>query len=158
MSKPDFQLDRIRELIAVMRECGVSELSVELPDAKISLKREALEAESAAAPGLASAPHPQPAAAGAAGGLLAVTAPMVGIFRAGAHGAKLAPGDRVVAGQIIGAIEAMKVSNDIPSPVAGVVREVPAADGAAVEYGQPLLLIEPPGGAGEGVEVEAEAL
>ena len=58
---------------------------------------------------------------------------------------------------MIGAIEAMKVPNSVPSPVAGVVREVLAADGAAVEYGQPLLLIEPQP-AREGVESEAEAI
>jgi biotin carboxyl carrier protein len=70
---------------------------------------------------------------------------------------QLAAGDEVAAGQVIGAIEAMKVANDVPSPVGGVVREVLAVDGAAVEYGQPLVLIEPLGTAG-GAALEAEAL
>ncbi len=47
--------------------------------------------------------------------------------------------------------------NDVLSPVSGVAREVLTADGAAVEYGQPLMLIEPLA-AGEGVEIEAEAI
>jgi biotin carboxyl carrier protein len=156
MPKPNFQIERIRELIAVMRESGVSELSIELPDLKISLKRETLAPESAPTPGFETE-HPERAAAG--GELYPVVAPMVGVFRAAAgNSAKLSPGDAVAAGQVIGAIEAMKVTNDIPSPVAGVVREVLAVDGAAVEYGQPLMLIEPQGGAPEGVEVEAEAI
>jgi len=156
MPKSNFQLERIRELIAVMRESGVSELAIELPDLKISLKREALAPESALTPSFEAEP---PGGARAGGELYPVVAPMVGIFRAATgHSAKLSPGDSVAAGQIIGAIEAMKVTNDIPSPAAGVVREVLAADGAAVEYGQPLMLIEPQGGAPEGVEAEAEAI
>jgi acetyl-CoA carboxylase biotin carboxyl carrier protein len=153
VAKADLELDRIRELIAVMRETGVTELSVELPDLKISLKRDAAEAGA-----LSLAPPVTAAEAAASEGLYAVTAPMVGIFRATAGlDAKVSPGDTVSAGQVIGAIEAMKVPNSVPSPVAGVVREVLAADGAAVEYGQPLLLIEPQP-AREGVESEAEAI
>jgi len=157
MAKPDLQLERIKELVAVMREAGVSELSIELPDLKISLKREASASEGAAP----AAEDREPAAdaePAAAGGLFAVVAPMVGIFRAAsARSPQVSPGDSVSAGQVIGAIEAMKVANDIPSPVAGVVREVVAGDGAAVEYGQPLMLIEP-AAAREGAELEAEAL
>jgi len=167
MPKSDLHLERIRELIAIMDETGVSELSVELPELKISLKREAgaaplpepaaAEAEAAAIPAQGSA------AAGARGGLstptlVPVVAPMVGTFRAAAGGGrKLAPGDAVASGQAVGAIEAMKVPNDVAAPVSGIVREVLAADGAPVEYGQPLMLIEPLA-APEGAEVEAEAL
>lgn len=157
MDKPDLQLERIKELVALMREAGVSELSIELPDFKVSLKREGAASDGpvrsveAGEPAIGAAPA-------SAGGVFTVTAPMVGIFRAAtARSSQVAPGDNVSAGQVIGAIEAMKVANEIPSPLAGVVREVVAADGAAVEYGQPLMLIEPTG-ASEGAELEAEAL
>lgn len=156
MPKANLELERIKELIAVMRESGVSELSVEVPELKISLKREMGLAE---LPELAQVEREPAARAVAAGaGLYPVLAPMVGIFRAApGRGAEVSAGDSVSAGQVIGAIEAMKVANDIPSPVGGVVHEVLAADGAAVEYGQPLMLIEPQA-APEGVEVEAEAI
>jgi len=169
MPKPDLHLERIRELIAIMDETGVSELSVELPELKISLKREvgaaALPEPAAgeAAGGPAAIPTRGSAAASAQGGLsspmlVPVAAPMVGTFRAAAEGGrKLAPGDAVASGQAVGAIEAMKVPNEIAAPVSGIVREVLAADGAPVEYGQPLMLIEPLA-APEGAEVEAEAL
>jgi acetyl-CoA carboxylase biotin carboxyl carrier protein len=160
MDKPELDLERIRELIAVMRESGVSELSVELPQFKVSLRREAGAADlpDAFAPEPIVAANPAAPHAGHAPTLLPVMAPMVGIFRAATEqGRKVAVGDSVAAGQVIGAIEAMKVPNDIPAPVSGIVREVLASDGAPVEYGQPLMLIEPRAGA-EGVEVEAEAL
>ncbi|UCH33271.1 MAG: hypothetical protein JSV65_11890 [Armatimonadota bacterium] len=155
MPKDNFQLERIRELIAIMRESGVTELSVELPDFKISLKREGIGAEEEAP---VFAVEPEPRAAGEAPESFPVVAPMVGIFRAATdHSAKVSPGDTVAVGQVIGAIEVMKVPNDVLSPVGGVAREVLAADGAAVEYGQPLMLIQPLAAA-EGVEIEAEAI
>jgi acetyl-CoA carboxylase biotin carboxyl carrier protein len=160
MDKPELDLERIRELIAVMRESGVSELSVELPEFKVSLRREAGAGDlpDAFGPGLIVAANPAAPHAGHVPTLLPVMAPMVGIFRAATEqGRKVAVGDSVAAGQVIGAIEAMKVPNDIPAPVSGIVREVLASDGAPVEYGQPLMLIEPRAAA-EGVEVEAEAL
>jgi len=158
MPKSNLHLDRIRELIAIMRESGVSELSVELPELKISLKRDAVGGEAFDHSLAEPEPERQPTEAVAGAELFPVVAPMVGVFRAATdHSAKVSPGDTVASGQVIGAIEAMKVPNDVPSPIGGVVREVLVADGAPVEYGQPLLLIEPlaaPGGA----ELEAEAV
>lgn len=155
MGGVDLQLERIRELIALMRETGVSELALEIPDFKLSVKREAAPWDEADVDQPVAAPRERAASAAEP---VAVTAPMVGIFRASTdHSAAVAVGDVVSAGQVLGAIEAMKVLTDIPSPVSGVVREVAAQDGAPVEYGQPLLLIEP-ALAPEGEQVEAEAL
>jgi acetyl-CoA carboxylase biotin carboxyl carrier protein len=162
MAKPNLQLERVRELIAVMRESGVSELAIEFPDFKVSLKRDPVDEEAAGAQ------HPdrsgQPSAAEAPGAsaqgpaLLPVAAALVGTFRAAdEHGQRVAPGDSVSRGQVIGAIEAMRVPNDIVAPAAGVVREVLASDGAPVEYGQLLMLIEPLA-ATEGAGVETESL
>jgi acetyl-CoA carboxylase biotin carboxyl carrier protein len=50
-------------------------------------------------------------------------------------------GDTVAAGQIIGLIEAMKVFNEIPSPVSGTVKRLVAENGAVVGVGDALLLI-----------------
>jgi acetyl-CoA carboxylase biotin carboxyl carrier protein len=157
MATADFQLERIKELIAIMRESGVTELAVELPDFKISLKREGAEGEGVDA---LTAQHQTTAGTGAGESeLLPVVAPMVGMFRAATdHSSKVSAGDLVSAGQVIGAIEVMKVPNDIRSPVTGRAREVLAEDGAAVEYGEALMLIEPASvmaGQGEGLEAEA---
>lgn len=147
-------LKRVEELIDLMRRSGVTQLAVELPDYKISITR---------APG----PHETPApvetpvveaAPGAPAAPLAetesstgvpVVSPVVGIFH---NGGMLDPremlreGDRVHEGQLLAAIEAMKVPNEIRCPADGVVTRVLVEDGAAVEYGETLFLIQPEAG------------
>jgi len=156
MDTADFQLERIKELIAIMRESGVTELAVELPDFKITLKREGSEVEVESPGRHDTAPRP----GAVESELFPILASMVGMFRAATdHSPKVAVGDLVTAGQIIGAVEVMKVPNDIRSPVTGIVREVLAEDGAAVEFGQALMLIEPSlVMADQGEEREAEAI
>jgi acetyl-CoA carboxylase biotin carboxyl carrier protein len=51
-------------------------------------------------------------------------------------------GDSVREGQTLLIIEAMKVMNQIQAPRAGKVVRILVADGAPVEYGQPLLVLE----------------
>ena len=52
-------------------------------------------------------------------------------------------GDRVEAGQTVGTIEVMKTFSEIASPAAGVVARVLVEDGATVEYGQVLMVLDP---------------
>jgi acetyl-CoA carboxylase biotin carboxyl carrier protein len=75
-----------------------------------------------------------------------VRSPMVGTFyRAPVPGA--APfvelGQKVEADATVCIIEVMKLMNSIPAGVRGVVREILVADAQAVEYGQPLVVLEP---------------
>ena len=81
----------------------------------------------------------------AAPNALDVRSTLVGLYRAVARrGAKpLAPGDNVKEGQVVGAVEALNVLNEIESPATGRVSEVLVADGQPVEYGQALMLVEP---------------
>jgi len=75
----------------------------------------------------------------------AVTSPMVGT-------AYLQPepnaptfvsvGDKVAEGDTILIIEAMKTMNHIPAPASGTVKRILVADGDAVEFGAPLMIIE----------------
>ena len=79
-------------------------------------------------------------------GLVAVRAPMLGTFyRAPAPGEPpyVEPGDVVGEDVTIGLIDVMKLFTQIPAGVAGRVVEIVAQDATLVEYGQPLLLIEP---------------
>jgi acetyl-CoA carboxylase biotin carboxyl carrier protein len=74
-----------------------------------------------------------------------VTATLVGIFRVSLkRGAKaaVAEGDQVRLGQIVGAIEALNVMNEVETPVAGRVMEIVVKDGQPVEYGQHLMTID----------------
>lgn len=75
----------------------------------------------------------------------AVTSPMVGTIYMQAEpeaepfisvGAKVAEGDTLLI------VEAMKTMNHIPAPRAGVVQRILVDDGAAVEYGAPLVILE----------------
>jgi len=51
-------------------------------------------------------------------------------------------GDKVKEGQTLLIIEAMKTMNQIPSPVSGTVKRVLVEDGAPVEFGAPMMIVE----------------
>jgi acetyl-CoA carboxylase biotin carboxyl carrier protein len=78
--------------------------------------------------------------------LVEVDSPMVGTFyRAPAPGeaAFVEVGDRVRSGQTVCIIEAMKLMNEIEAEVSGQVMEILVQNGEPVEYGQPLMRINP---------------
>ncbi len=137
--------DLVRTLAALLEETGLTEIEYAMGERRIRVVRGGLAAPAMTvampAPGAAAA-APAAAAAEAPG---TVKAPMVGT-------AYLAPqpeappfiklGDSVREGQTLLIIEAMKVMNQIPAPRAGKVVRILVADGAPVEYGQPLLVLE----------------
>jgi acetyl-CoA carboxylase biotin carboxyl carrier protein len=95
---------------------------------------------SSSASGVASAPAP------VAASVLAVRAPLTGIFYASPGPGSppfVAVGREVVVGQVIGLIEAMKLFNEIKSDQAGRVVRVIAEDGALVKAKQPLIEVVP---------------
>lgn len=74
----------------------------------------------------------------------AVTSPMVGtVYLASEPGAAnfVQVGDKVSEGQTLLIVEAMKTMNQIPSPGAGTVKRILVEDGAAVEFGAPLVIL-----------------
>ncbi|WP_392530336.1 acetyl-CoA carboxylase biotin carboxyl carrier protein [Nostoc sp. C117] len=78
--------------------------------------------------------------------LVEVPSPMVGTFyRAPAPGeaAFVEVGDRIRKGQTVCIIEAMKLMNEIEAEVSGQVMEILLQNGEPVEYGQPLMRINP---------------
>ena len=80
--------------------------------------------------------------------LLEIKSPMVGTFYASPEiGAKpyVAVGDRIIKGQAVCIIEAMKIMNELESEFDGVVREIGVTDSHPVEYGQALFRIDPTG-------------
>jgi acetyl-CoA carboxylase biotin carboxyl carrier protein len=142
-------VDLVRRVGAVLDELRLTEAEVTLGDVRVRVQR-------AAAPPVM--PPPLGAAAGAAvaaepvvlverpGHLVTIEAPMVGTFyRASSPTADpyVREGDLVKEGQIVCIIEAMKLMNEIEAKAAGRVTKVLVENGQAVEYGQPLFLIEP---------------
>ncbi|MFC4536401.1 acetyl-CoA carboxylase biotin carboxyl carrier protein, partial [Sphaerisporangium dianthi] len=99
--------------------------------------------------GPAAAAAPAPDGAADADGAVVVTSPMVGTFYR-AHEPGAAPfvevGDLVEPGQQIGIVEAMKLMNAVQAEHGGRVSEIVAADGAPVQYEEPLLALVPHGG------------
>ncbi|AFY42873.1 acetyl-CoA carboxylase biotin carboxyl carrier protein [Nostoc sp. PCC 7107] len=78
--------------------------------------------------------------------LVEVASPMVGTFyRAPAPGEApfVEVGDRVRKGQTVCIIEAMKLMNEIEAEISGQVMEILLQNGEPVEYGQPLMRINP---------------
>ncbi|MEU5695105.1 biotin/lipoyl-containing protein [Actinosynnema sp. NPDC020468] len=99
-----------------------------------------------AAPVRAAVPVPVPEPSIVDRGGHEVCATTVGVFyHAAEPGAKpfVSVGDEVKAGQQIGIVEAMKLMIPVESDRAGTVLEVLVPDGTAVEYGQPLVSLEP---------------
>jgi acetyl-CoA carboxylase biotin carboxyl carrier protein len=75
----------------------------------------------------------------------AVTSPMVGtVYLQPEPGSKsfVSVGEMVSEGQTLLIVEAMKTMNQIPAPRAGTVKRILVEDGAPVEYGAPLMIIE----------------
>ncbi|MFI7243924.1 acetyl-CoA carboxylase biotin carboxyl carrier protein [Streptomyces qinglanensis] len=102
-------------------------------------------------------PHGDPGAAGGAGEEVLEghreCAPLVGTFYAApSPGAPafVQPGDHVEEGQQLGIIEAMKLMNPLAATRRGRVVEVLVGDGEPVEYGEPLVLIDPDDTAADG--------
>ena len=152
-------LRKLKTLIDLVAESGISELEVTEGDGKVRIVKQPPQVLAApiampqfqAMPAVGAAPAgavaPAAVATEAAPQLPAghvVTSPMVGTFyRAPSPGA--APfvnvGDTVKEGQTVCIIEAMKLLNEIECDKAGVIKEILVENGQAVEYGQPLFVI-----------------
>ena len=156
-------LRKLKTLIELVQESGIAELEVTEGEEKVRITRTVantmqpvmqyaapmMAAMPAAAPmaaPVAAAPAAAaPAAAPAEPEGHAVKSPMVGTFyRSSAPGAKpfVEVGSTVSVGETLCIIEAMKLMNEIESDKAGVVKAVLVESGQAVEYGQPMFVIE----------------
>ena len=148
-------ISQIRDLVKLVEESGVGEITVEENGAKIIVRNPNVAAAPVAvAPAAAAAPAAAPAPAAAHEQAEAkrpaswkpVTAPMVGTFYA-APSPDADPfvkeGDKVNAGDPLCIVEAMKLMNEIPAEEMCVVREVCVSNADPVEYGTVMFYIEP---------------
>jgi oxaloacetate decarboxylase (Na+ extruding) subunit alpha len=143
--------ERIREIVRVVQESGVAEITVEEVGMRVSVRRTD-EGASVALPPVALSDETQavqPAGEPSSDGLVKVEAPMVGTFyRAPEPGAApfVEEGDVVSSGQTLCILEAMKLMNEIKSDIDGIVRTIHVRNAEAVEYGQVLFELEPVSG------------
>jgi acetyl-CoA carboxylase biotin carboxyl carrier protein len=151
-------LRKLKTLIDLVSESNVSELEITEAEGKVRIVKAqpvpvpapapvtyvAAPAPSAAPAAATPAAEPAaPAPAAPAGHV--VKSPMVGTFyRAPAPGAKpfVEVGQAVKEGDTVCIIEAMKILNEIEADKSGVVTQILVENGQAVEYGQPLFVIE----------------
>jgi acetyl-CoA carboxylase biotin carboxyl carrier protein len=142
--------DLVRRLGGLLPDLGLTELEVTTGETRIRLTRmpPAAPAPVAMSPAAVTTSSPPPAhfanALSSAG--VTIEAPMVGTFyRASSPTAEpyVREGDVVKEGQILCIIEAMKLMNEIETREGGRVAKILVDNGQAVEYGQPLFLIDP---------------
>ena len=149
-------LRKLKTLIDLVSESAISELEVTEAEGKVRIVKATpvttvmmpaaspmVAPMTAAGAAAASAPVAAPAAELPKGHV--VKSPMVGTFyRASSPGAKpfVEVGSTVKEGETICIIEAMKILNEIEADKSGTVTRILGENGQAVEYGQPLFVIE----------------
>jgi len=148
---------KVKKLIELLEESGIAEIEIKEGEEAVRISR---MPTGAAVPQYIAAPAPvaaPPAAAPAAAAPTAasharrkddeniVPAPMVGTYYAAASPTAkpfVAIGDEVKEGQVLCIIEAMKMMNQIESDRSGRITAIMVKNGEAVEFGQPLFVIE----------------
>ena len=119
-------VDELSAMLRLVAGTDISELDITLGSMRVSLRRVPV-ADHGTAPH-AAPPPPEPS--------LAITSPLVGIFRP-----SVVAGDSLQAGQSIGSIEALGMPTSVDAPQGGTVEELLVSQGSPVEYGQPLLIL-----------------
>lgn len=147
--------DDVRELLRLVCQTDITELSLERGDAKIHVKRglyavaappapvggATLPLVTASSPGAFASDDTFAAPAGSP-----ITSPMVGTFYSAPSPKDpiyVKIGDEVHPGDVVGIVEAMKMMNEIECEIHGRVTAIHVENGQPVEYGQLLLTITP---------------
>jgi acetyl-CoA carboxylase biotin carboxyl carrier protein len=156
MSTAPFDAEAVRKLATILVDTGLTEIEIEGKEGRIRVVRAhapvAVQMAAQAPAAVAAAPIAVAPVAAPSGGPVedtthpgAVLSPMVGVaYLASEPGAPpfVSVGQSVTAGQTLLLIEAMKTFNQIKAPRAGVVTRILVAPSEAVEYDQPLLILE----------------
>lgn len=148
--------DAVKEFIGIMKDSGLSYMYVKNDKFEIELGQKnpplAPPMMSAMPPmAMATAPtaptaaeQTAPTAAPADTGK-SIKSPIVGTFYSAPSPTKppfVKVGDKVNEGDTVCIVESMKVMNEIQADISGTVKSIAVKDGEAVEFGQPLIIIE----------------
>ena len=147
-------LRKLKTLIDLVSESNISELEITEAEGKVRIVKGAMAmvaapmvapAPAAMAQALAASASPVAAEAPAEPEGKVIKSPMVGTFyRSATPGAKSFAdiGDNIKVGQPVCIIEAMKIMNEIESDTDGKILRILCENGQAVEFGQPLFIVE----------------
>jgi acetyl-CoA carboxylase biotin carboxyl carrier protein len=142
---------KVKKLIELLEESGIAEIEITEGEESVRISRYGTAATYAAP---AAAAPPPPAAPSPASAIQAaeeppaghtVRSPMVGtLYLAPTPGAKpfVEVGSEVKTGDTLCIIEAMKMMNQIEADIDGRIKAVLVGNGDAVEFDQPLFVIE----------------
>ena len=152
MAKFEMDTEFIRKLAKLLEETNLGEIEMAEGDRKIRVARPAIAPPPAnpmpvaAVPIAVGVPGPAtPAANDVAKHPGAVKSPMVGTAYLSPEPGKpvfVHIGDKVIAGQTLLIIEAMKTFNPIKAPKAGTVAQILIDNAQPVEFGEPLMIVE----------------
>jgi acetyl-CoA carboxylase biotin carboxyl carrier protein len=165
MAQKDSDLQRIEELIEIMKQNDLVEVEIKHGDDRIFIKRTHPQAALGKAvavvpmiePGMPAAPNRSDRAQASASelplsnmqperGLVEIKSPLIGTFYATPSPDSkpyVEVGSHVDAQTVICIIEAMKVMNEIRTETSGTIVEILVTNGQAVEYGQVLFRVKP---------------
>jgi acetyl-CoA carboxylase biotin carboxyl carrier protein len=169
----ELDFNELRELLTVLHQTDISELTLKNSEFELTVRKEirggdrllatTISAPDMVLPSITSASSPSlpspsiaPSATGSDGAapvappgaerLVDIMSPMVGTFYR-APGPDDSPyvevSDRIRVGQAVCIIEAMKLMNEIEAEVSGEIVEILVQNGEPVEYGQPLMRVNP---------------
>jgi oxaloacetate decarboxylase alpha subunit len=140
--------ERIREVVRIVQETGIHEVTIEEAGMRVSVKATpdvVGPATSAGAPLAMPEPEPAPILA-PSNGLVRVESPMVGTFYRAPDPSSppfVQEGDVIGPGQTLCILEAMKLMNEVKSDLEAVVRKIHVENAQPVEFGQVLFELEP---------------
>lgn len=158
-------VDEIKAIVKLMSDNDLTEFKVEAEDYNLCIKRgggkvQAIQAGMVAPAFVTAAPAataavaqpaapapaaPEPAPVAQSAPARTINSPLVGTFYR-SPGPDASPfvkvGDKVTPESVVCIIEAMKVMNEVKAEAAGTIKDILTTDGTAVEYGQPLFVIE----------------
>jgi oxaloacetate decarboxylase (Na+ extruding) subunit alpha len=138
--------DRIREIVRIVQESGVAEVTIEDDDFRVTVRRTEERAEMTVPATPLAASELDPLAAPSVQGIVRVESPMVGTFYRSAQPGEppfVEVGDVIELGQTLCILEAMKLMNEVKAEIEAVVRAIHVDNGQAVEFGQLLFELEP---------------
>jgi acetyl-CoA carboxylase biotin carboxyl carrier protein len=151
MGQWDEQLDKLKQIIEIMKEHNLVEVQIKQGEDEISVKKGqpqivGVPAIGAGIPTVLTGAAAAPAATPQQGKLAEIKSPLVGTFYA--HPSPdsepfVEAGTHVEPDTVVCIIEAMKVMNEIKAEVAGTIAEIVATNGEAVEYGQVIFRVRP---------------
>jgi acetyl-CoA carboxylase biotin carboxyl carrier protein len=148
-----FQIERIRQLVELMEQHGLTEIDLRNEQQRIRLRRGGEEISPAAAAPPTLPPHPASTAPVISPGqraddeahIVLIRSPMVGTFYGRPHPDAerfVKVGDHISSDTTVCIIEAMKVFNEIPAEVSGTIVAILAEDEEPVEFGKPLFKVD----------------